>query len=37
MPECLAIVAVGLMGQAFSRHPTLRLKAEGGPSHHPAR
>jgi hypothetical protein len=29
MADCVGIVGVGLMGQAFSHHPMLRFKAEG--------
>jgi hypothetical protein len=44
MAECVGIVGVGLMGQAFSHYQTLCFKAEGGRrtlppprplSHHP--
>jgi hypothetical protein len=29
MSECVGIVGVGLMGQAFSHHLLLRFKGEG--------
>jgi hypothetical protein len=29
MSDCVGILGVGLMGQAFSHHQTLRFRAQG--------